>query len=80
MAALKAAVKEQFLLIRQDERRAIAAIPKLISRSAERKASMIDTLRKAANAPGPPGAEGRRRLEQVIALIERDVQREGANV
>ena len=69
MAELKDLLKGQYQLILLDEDRAIEAIPKLVSGSADRPAGAADALRAMISARGPLSAEGRRRLRRVEALV-----------
>jgi len=66
---LKEMLKEQFLLMRLDEERAIAAIPKLLPRSAQHRRAALDALHDVVEASGGMAEEGQRRLARVDALF-----------
>jgi pimeloyl-ACP methyl ester carboxylesterase len=70
MAQLKATLKEQYLLVRLDEERAVQAIPKLAPEAPEARRALLNSLRKVITAPGPPSEECRQRLDRVAALLE----------
>ena len=69
-AELKALVQDQFLLLRQDEARAIAAIPRLLPASAEERHALLDALHAAVGAPGSLSPEAHDRLARVEALFD----------
>ncbi|NEX92179.1 DUF3141 domain-containing protein [Caulobacter sp. 17J65-9] len=69
-AELKELVKEQDLLLRLDEERAIQAIPKLLPPDAGRRKRVLDEVHGLVEARGHLAEEGRRRLKRVDALFE----------
>jgi hypothetical protein len=66
---LKEMLKEQFLLMRLDEERAIAAIPKLLPSSAQHRQAALDALHGVVEASGGMAEEGKRRLARVDAMF-----------
>ena len=69
-AEVKAIVQDQFLLLRQDEARAIAAIPQMLPASAEERHRMLDALHAVVGAPGLLTPEARDRLARIEALFD----------
>jgi hypothetical protein len=69
-AELKALVQEQFLLLRQDEARAVAAIPALLPTSAQERHDLLDALHAAVGAPGRLTHEAHERLARVEAMFD----------
>ncbi|MGA9599208.1 MAG: DUF3141 domain-containing protein [Methylocystis sp.] len=71
LTQFKEAVKEQYLMLRIDQERAIAALPKLLqlADSAERSAAAA-LIRRAVSAAGEPVGESKCRLERVEALFK----------
>jgi hypothetical protein len=69
-AELKTLVQDQFLLLRQDEPRAIAAIPSLLPPSPEVRHALLDALHDVVGAPGLLTPEAHERLERVDALFD----------
>jgi pimeloyl-ACP methyl ester carboxylesterase len=66
---LKAMIKEQSLLVRLDEERAIEAIPKLLPERPGQREPMLDALHEIIEAEGAPSEECRRRLARIDALF-----------
>ena len=69
MAQLKQALREQSLLLRIDETRAVAAIPKLLPSSPDERAGTLRAVQRLASAQGELSGEGARRLAQVEKLF-----------
>jgi hypothetical protein len=69
-AELKTLVQDQFLLLRRDEARAIAAIPALLPHSPEERHALLDALHAVVGAPGLLSAEAHERLSRVEALFD----------
>lgn len=69
MAQLKTALGEQSLLLRIDEARAVAAIPKLLPVDGEERARTLRAIERLASAQGELSPEGERRLAQVQKLF-----------
>ena len=69
LTQLKAALREQSLLIRIDEERTIAAIPKLLPRDPQERARALRAVQRLISAQGDLSDEGRRRLARVEKLF-----------
>jgi hypothetical protein len=68
---LKALFKEQFLLLRQDEERAIATLPQLLPPPGAQRDALLDAIRTVLAARGELPPPERRRLARIEALFER---------
>jgi hypothetical protein len=68
-AEMKAVFRDQYLLIRLDEERAVRAIPKLLPKSADERRAALDALHRLLAAQGALPEEGRRRMTRVEALF-----------
>ena len=82
MAQLKQLLKEQFLILRLDEERAVAAIPRLLPRSQEQRRQVLTGLRRMIEVHGPISEEAGRRLARVETLFDiqsQTSQKEGVN-
>jgi pimeloyl-ACP methyl ester carboxylesterase len=62
-------LREQYYMLRLDERRAVESIPALLSGHAKDGSKLFDVVRKIATAGGPLNEEGRRRLAQMEKLF-----------
>ena len=69
-AQLKDMVREQFLLLRLDEERAVQAIPKLLPMAANERRAVLDALKRMIAARGQPDEEARRRQKRIEALFD----------
>jgi hypothetical protein len=69
MAELKACLKEQYLLVRLDEERAVRAIPRLLPDSEHARRTALEALLQVLGARGALPEEGLRRLNRVEALF-----------
>jgi Protein of unknown function (DUF3141) len=69
MAELKACLKEQYLLVRLDEERAVRAIPRLLPDSEHARRAALDALLQVLGARGALPEEGLRRLGRIEALF-----------
>jgi pimeloyl-ACP methyl ester carboxylesterase len=69
MAELKACLKEQYLIVRLDEERAVRAIPRLLPDSEHARRTALDALLQVLGARGALPAEGLRRLGLIEALF-----------
>jgi len=69
LAELKSIVRDQYLLLRLDEERAVSAIPKLLPRDAEERARTLRAVERIALAPGQQSPEGKRRLARIEKLF-----------
>jgi hypothetical protein len=69
-AQLKSLVRDQFMLLRGDQARALAAIPALLPSSPEERHTLLDALHAVVGAPGELSAEAHERLSRVEALFD----------
>jgi pimeloyl-ACP methyl ester carboxylesterase len=69
MSELKQTLREQYLLLRLDEKRAMEAIPKLLPANAEERASTLRAVQRLAFASGEPAGEAKRRLGRIEKLF-----------
>jgi len=70
LAAFKTLVREQFLMLLVDERRAVEAIPLMLRRDRQLAARMAGNLRRVIEAVGLRSEAGRMRLAEVEKLFE----------
>jgi pimeloyl-ACP methyl ester carboxylesterase len=70
MAELKQALRDQSLLLRLDEKRAVKALPKLLPTRQEHRARTLRAVRRMAAASGKLSAEGKGRLHEIEKLFE----------
>jgi hypothetical protein len=66
---LREMLKEQAMLVRLDEKRAMEAIPKLLPANMDQRQQALDELCKVLEARGELSEESRQRLEQVATLF-----------
>jgi pimeloyl-ACP methyl ester carboxylesterase len=71
---LKECLKEQFLLVRLDEERAVRAIPRLLPDSQAARQAGLEALSAMLGARGGLSEEGARRLSRVEALFAIEAQ------
>jgi hypothetical protein len=69
MAQFKEIAREQYLLLRLDEERAIRALPTLLGREARDRTATLDALHRVLGARGELSREGARRLAQIETLF-----------
>ena len=69
LAELKATLKEQYLLLRLDEERAVRAIPRLLPDSEQGRAAGLAALRSVLQARGSLPEESARRLDRIETLF-----------
>jgi hypothetical protein len=69
-AEVKALIQDQFLLLRQDEARAVAAIPSLLPPSPQERHDLLDALHDVVGAPGALPPEAHDRLAKVEAMFD----------
>lgn len=65
----KEKLREQFLLVWLDEKRAIETLPALIGNDAEERTTAIAILHRVLSARGALSEEGKRRLSHIEALL-----------
>jgi pimeloyl-ACP methyl ester carboxylesterase len=70
VTAFKKVMREQFLMLLLDERRAIAAIPSMLARDPKLASRMEDNLHRVIDAVGLRSKVGQARLAEVEALFE----------
>jgi hypothetical protein len=69
LAEFKQDLREQYFMLRLDEERAIALIPKLLEGHEGQWPRMLEDIRKIVTAARPLGEEGKRRLAQLEQLV-----------
>ena len=69
MAQLKEALREQSLLLRLDEERAVAALPQILPRDSDERARTLRAVQRLISAQGDLSDEGRRRLARIEKLF-----------
>ncbi|HLZ66688.1 MAG TPA: DUF3141 domain-containing protein [Aliidongia sp.] len=70
LARFKEIVREQYLLLRHDEERALAAIPGFLPDDPAERQSVLDAVRQAIEASGELPDAVRQRLARIEALFE----------
>ena len=69
LARFKEILREQYLIVRLDEERALEALPKLLGADDAGRKAALDVLRRVLDARGSMSDEGKRRLAKVEALF-----------
>ena len=69
LAQFKELVKEQYLMLRVDQERAIAALPKLLPAERELREAALAVIRRVIAAGGEPTGEGRTRAMRIEVLL-----------
>jgi len=69
LARFKEMLREQFLLVLLDQKRAVAALPKLLGADAAERGMAMDVLHKVLAARGDLSEEGKRRLAEIERLF-----------
>jgi hypothetical protein len=69
LAELKVALREQYMLLRLDEERAVSAIPRLLPDSEQSRQAGLDAIRRVVAAPGVLSDESARRLARIEKLF-----------
>jgi hypothetical protein len=69
LSRFKEIVRRQFLLLRHDEERAVAAIPALLPDAPAERQATLDAIRKVADAAGDLPEPARHRLARIEALF-----------
>jgi hypothetical protein len=64
-------VKEQYLMLRIDQDRAIAAPPKLLPADSAERETALGVIRRVASAPGEPVGEIKARLDCIESIFHR---------
>ncbi|MFZ5572657.1 MAG: DUF3141 domain-containing protein [Thermodesulfobacteriota bacterium] len=69
LAEFKELLREQYLMLRLNEKRAIELIPGMLKGHEKDSAKLLDYLRKVVTAGGPLNEEGRKRLAQMERIF-----------
>jgi hypothetical protein len=69
LSRFKEIVRDQFLILRLDEERAIASLPKLLPADRRARETALGLIRRIIGARGAPSEEGGRRLKRIEALF-----------
>ena len=69
MAQLKEVLREQYLLLKLDQKRAVAAIPKLLPSNMDDRAATWRAIQRVISAKGKPTDKGQRRLAEIEKLF-----------
>ena len=69
LARFKEILREQYMLVRLDQERAVSALPKLLGEDAAGRKAALDVLHRILAAPGSISDESARRLARVEALF-----------
>jgi hypothetical protein len=69
LAELKDLFRDQFQLVKLDEERAVASIPKLLPDSREQRQAALDVVQRIVNARGELTPDEERRLRRVESLF-----------
>jgi len=71
LAQLKETLRDQVQLLRLDEKRAVASIPKLLPRDAEDRARTLRAVQRVVSAQGELSPEGQKRMTKIEKLFEK---------
>src|SRR4051812_4785887 len=69
LSRFKEIVRDQFLILRLDEERAITALPKLLPADRRARETALGLVRRIIEARGKPSGEGARRVEGIENLV-----------
>ena len=69
LSRFKEIVRDQFLILRLDEERAIAALPKLLPADRRARETALGLIRRIIEARGAPSEEGGRRMKRIETLF-----------
>jgi hypothetical protein len=70
LTQMKEIIREQYFLVRLDEERAIAALPRLLGTDAGQRKAVLDAVHQVLAASGTLSGETKHRLARVEALLE----------
>ena len=73
LAQFKEIVRRQYLLLRRDEERAVATLPRLLPADAREKAEVLNIIRRIAESQGDQPEQVKRRLARIDTLFAVDV-------
>jgi pimeloyl-ACP methyl ester carboxylesterase len=65
----KKIMREQFLILKMDQERAVAALPRLLPKDAEERAPWLSAVQQVCKARGELAGEMRHRLQQIEAIF-----------
>ena len=68
---MKETLRDQVQLLRMDEKRAVASIPKLLPRDAEDRARTLRAVQRVVSAQGELSPEGQKRMTKIEKLFEK---------
>ncbi len=71
LGELRTALRDQYLLLRLDEERAVAAIPRLLPDNEQARQAALGAIRQVVEAAGTLSDESARRLERIDRLFGR---------
>jgi len=69
LSQFKEVVRDQFLILRLDEERAIATLPKMLPADRPARETVLGMLHRIIEARGKPSEEGARRLKRIEILF-----------
>ena len=69
LSRFKEIVRDQFLILRLDEERAITALPKLLPADRRARETALGLIRRVIDARGAPSEEGARRMKRIETLF-----------
>ncbi len=69
LVQFKELVKEQYLMLRIDQERAIAAVPKLLPRDTAERYTALGVIHRVASAASEPTGETKTRLARIETLF-----------
>ena len=70
LSEFKELVREQYLMLRTDAERAVAAIPNLLPEDATERRAAAKLIERVVSAGGEPSSEVKKRLSRIEALFE----------
>ena len=79
LADFKLLVRDQFLMLKLDEARAVATLPQLLEGHAEQATRALPLLESVVTAPGALGPEAAARLARIAALFGASEPGQGAS-
>ena len=69
LGELRTVLRDQYLLLRLDEERAVAAIPRLLPDNGQARQAALDAVRRVVEAPGALPDQSARRLARIEKLF-----------
>ena len=71
LAEIKKDLREQYFMLRLDEKRAVSLIPQLLKGHEQVWPAMLEFVSEVATASGPLGKESKRRLTKLEQILEK---------